>query len=214
MRLNKQAYYDSIDQNETETTPMTSEETPLIRSQPTMRRSHRWGLGLATLVALALLIPAVLNLAQYLPTELDIEIADAFDMPRTMSVLGHIKQARREAQTGGEWHARDHPEVVQKISQKHGTSHYMDVPDGCEATVMLVRHCEKGSVREHCDYMGFERSAYLSTLFGNHGERWPAPSYLFALSPDGRHNRRKMNFREIETLGPLANKTGVTIDDS
>jgi hypothetical protein len=63
--------------------------------------------------------------------------------------------------------------------------------------VVIIRHCEKGSIREHCSYPGFERSVYLATLFGDDGERWPAPSQIFALSP-GRH--KKMNFREMELV--------------
>ena len=85
--------------------------------------------------------------------------------------------------------------------------------ENCESTVLIVRHCEKGKVREHCDYLGFERSVYLATLFGdNYSQRWPAPSYIYALSPDGRKNKEKLNFREVETVGALAEKVNVTID--
>lgn len=85
--------------------------------------------------------------------------------------------------------------------------------EGCEATVVIVRHCEKAHIREHCAYIGYERSVYLATQFGDdHNERWPAPSYIFALAPGGRNNAHKMNFREIETAGPLAKKTGVKVN--
>jgi hypothetical protein len=87
-------------------------------------------------------------------------------------------------------------------------------PDGCEATVVIVRHCEKGSIREHCSYSGFERSVYLSTIFGNGDERWPAPSYIFALDAGSRHNAKKRVFREMETVLPLAVKTNITVDYS
>jgi len=83
-----------------------------------------------------------------------------------------------------------------------------------EHSLLLHSDCEKGNIREHCSYAGYERSVYLATLFGDKGERWPAPSYIFALRAGARHGRHKMNFREIETVGPLAEKLNVPIDDS
>jgi hypothetical protein len=74
--------------------------------------------------------------------------------------------------------------------------------------------CEKGNIREHCDYVGFERSVYLATLFGHGSERWPAPSFIFAQGPGNRHTRNKLNFRELETIGPLSKKLGVSVDYS
>lgn len=86
-------------------------------------------------------------------------------------------------------------------------------PEGCEGTVIILRHCDKGDVREHCDYLGFERSVYLSTLFGDDNrERWPAPSYIYALNPAHRRNPNKHNYREIETVLPMANKFGLSVD--
>jgi hypothetical protein len=103
---------------------------------------------------------------------------------------------------------------IHKAAAVAGATPSHPTPDGCEATVMIVRHCEKGQVTEHCAYVGFERSAYMATLFGNdHGERWPAPSYLFALAPSGRNKKTRMNFREIETVGPMAKKLGLTVND-
>ncbi|KAL7559106.1 hypothetical protein ACA910_017518 [Epithemia clementina (nom. ined.)] len=84
----------------------------------------------------------------------------------------------------------------------------------CESTIIILRHCEKGRIREHCAYVGYERSVYLSTLFGDGNERWPSPSYIFALGPGSRRSSRKMNFREIETVGPLREKVGIPVDDS
>ena len=77
-----------------------------------------------------------------------------------------------------------------------------------------MRHCEKANLREHCDYIGLERSVYLASLFGDGDERWPAPSYIFAEGPGGRHSANKRNYREIETVGPLSRKTGVQVDAS
>jgi hypothetical protein len=85
------------------------------------------------------------------------------------------------------------------------------IPKGCETTLVLMRHCEKHgpSVIDshgtaHCSYIGYERSSYITTLFGSDTRaRWPMPSHLFALIPDrGTH----MNYREYETLLPLSRK--------
>lgn len=165
----------------------------------------------------------------YMPTARERDVASAYDLPASLSTWNRIQKAQRLADISQSWHtnnsnndkkndnndnAEDHEDVVQKINKKNGKD-YVDVPDGCEATVMIVRHCEKGDIREHCDYLGFERSVYLAKQFGNsHEERWPAPSFIFAMSPGGRHNKHKMNYREIETVGPLAEKTGITVDDS
>lgn len=78
----------------------------------------------------------------------------------------------------------------------------------------VMRHCEKGNLKKHCDYIGLERSVYLASLFGDKDERWPTPALIFAESPDGRHSSHKRNYREIETAGPLSQKTGVDVDAS
>jgi hypothetical protein len=86
-------------------------------------------------------------------------------------------------------------------------------PEGCQATVVIIRHCEKGSVREHCNAIGFEREKYIATLFGNDAEaRWPAPTYLFATAPGDRNNDHVQNYREVETIQPLSDKIDVPID--
>jgi hypothetical protein len=86
----------------------------------------------------------------------------------------------------------------------------------CEATILLVRHCEKGFLKRHCDYIGLERSVYLATLFGDSPgpERWPTPAYIFAEGPGDRNHQSKRNYREIETVAPLSLKTGVPVDAS
>ena len=97
---------------------------------------------------------------------------------------------------------------------RSGLGDQTSAPDGCEATIVILRHCEKESIQEHCDFVGYERSVFLSTLFGDDQERWPAPSYIYAMGPGDRSNKNRMNFREIETVGPLSEKTGVLIDYS
>jgi hypothetical protein len=85
--------------------------------------------------------------------------------------------------------------------------------DGCLATIMLLRHCEAGAAREHCGYMGNLRSEYIATLFGKSADdRWPEPSYIYALAAGERHNEYVKNWREIETVVPLSEKVNVTID--
>ena len=91
---------------------------------------------------------------------------------------------------------------------------------GCEATVLIVRPCEKQKLmdsskssqsqsQEHCNNIGLQRSRYLATLFGNKTEeRWPSPSYLYALSSDMMDS---IVLRQIETLGPLSDKIKVPI---
>ncbi|KAG7370175.1 hypothetical protein IV203_027921 [Nitzschia inconspicua] len=79
---------------------------------------------------------------------------------------------------------------------------------GCEATIMLIRHCEKGSLKSHCSFMGYERSAYLSILFGD-DKRWPAPSQIYALNKGRTH---KLNYREVETVQGISDAVGVPIN--
>jgi hypothetical protein len=94
------------------------------------------------------------------------------------------------------------------------------VQSGCETTVVMVRHCEKMGVEtvdkdgnEHCNYIGYERAHFLPSLFGTPGDtngvRWPVPAALFALTPDRSDH---YNFREVETLIPLANQYGLEIE--
>lgn len=59
---------------------------------------------------------------------------------------------------------------------------------------------------------GFERAEYISTLFGHGDERWPAPSFIYALSPGDRNNDKIENWREVETVKPLSDKLNVPID--
>jgi hypothetical protein len=81
------------------------------------------------------------------------------------------------------------------------------VTEGCESSLIVVRHCDDlggGTTADdgsrHCSRLGYERVQYLTSLFGT---RWPYPSQLYALV-------KGFNARQIETLQPLSNKTGVT----
>lgn len=89
------------------------------------------------------------------------------------------------------------------------------VRPGCEATVILMRHCERYFARqdreknEYCGYLGLERAHYLATLFGD-GARWPAPSRLYAMDPI-RPGSDNMKFWQADTLEPLAEKIKVMV---
>ena len=86
-------------------------------------------------------------------------------------------------------------------------------PQNCEATIMLLRHCEKvgpsvldNKGNSHCSVMGWRRNQYLASLFGT---RWPLPTQLYAKSIDRDTHQ---NYRQVETLELVANKTGLSID--
>jgi hypothetical protein len=88
------------------------------------------------------------------------------------------------------------------VEQHH--NHHNDaetkVPLGSETNILA----------EQCAYNVYERSVYLSTLFGDEDShvstrsRYPLPSYIFAESHIARHSQHKMNFREVETVGRVA----------
>jgi hypothetical protein len=90
------------------------------------------------------------------------------------------------------------------------------IPVGCESTLLLFRHCKDlgGHVRyedgtSHCSYLGFQRSVYLATLFGNVSDtnaRWPLPSKLY-----GEWNQDGTNKRQYKILKPLSEKAQVPI---
>ena len=111
-----------------------------------------------------------------------------------------------------------HTKDVHKLLLGSSKHHLQDdiqisAPEGCEGTVLILRHCEKGGIREHCNYQGYERSVYLASLFGTEVDsRWPQPSYMFAETPGARRNPAKQNFREVETIMPLAEKFDLDVD--
>jgi hypothetical protein len=125
----------------------------------------------------------------YMPSEEEMSLAHENDVSILTGGLQQMRSAQFIADSSFLTGHKHHKKIFTEVRG--------DAPEGCEATVVIIRHCEKGSIREHCSYPGFERSVYLATLFGDDGERWPAPSQIFALSP-GRH--KKMNFREMELV--------------
>jgi hypothetical protein len=108
------------------------------------------------------------------------------------------------------------PEAVatKALNKLNDMSSSSSLMAGCESTLLILRHCEKEGPsvadkhgNQHCSYLGHERAHFLPTLFGP--ELWPSPSYLYAF-PDQRGHH--VNYREIETLAPLATKLGLEIN--
>lgn len=175
--------------------------------------SSRAGVALVLLLSLSMIL---LSAFIVIPSPDELELAREYNFLSTFDAVRKLRSAQLLADTSrlGMMDAVNLRKAMKKITEKGGTRGYVEPPpEGCEATILLMRHCEKGHVREHCSYMGFERSVYLSTLFGDDHERWPAPTFVFAEGPKDRNNKKKMNFREIETVGPLAEKAGVKVDD-
>ncbi len=97
------------------------------------------------------------------------------------------------------------------------------IPSGCETTVIILRHCEKDGPEtidedgnEHCNYVGYERAHFIPSLFATPGtntnhDKWPVPVALFALTSQRSDHS---NFREVETLTPLANKYGLQVESN
>lgn len=94
----------------------------------------------------------------------------------------------------------------------------------CTVTLLVMRHCEKdgplssdddvvpsseaGGVvmpDQHCSWLGFQRAQWLATQFGT---RWPPPYKLWALTS---HRKGHENYRQVETLSPLAVQSNITI---
>ena len=119
----------------------------------------------------------------------------------------HLAQQEHDEQVASLKAAAALKELNKRVNKQK-----LDIPTGCETTLILMRHCEKSGPHvedsqgnQHCSYLGLERAHYLATLFGSDA-RWPMPSHLFALIPDRKGHR---NFREYETLQPLSHKAAV-----
>lgn len=134
----------------------------------------------------------------------------------TIGVKGALAQGLADASMIKTTIRGSNPAVYLGKSQKQEDLELTKTPpNGCETTIMLIRHCEKGDLKSHCNYLGFERAAYLATLFGHEKERWPAPSAVYALKTGGRgHKNEKINYREVETVQYVAEKHGLSVDES
>jgi len=157
-----------------------------------------------------------------------------FAMVGVMAVWDAQQRARASEQNRVANAAAAARKQLNDAQQQHDrNSQHQSVSSGCEATLLLMRHCEKYGPyvtdeqgNEHCSYLGYERAKYLASLFGNNDDdddnhdkgatsnpklryRWPTPSHLFALSPD-RYDH--WNFREWETLQPLSKQIGLFIE--
>ncbi len=114
--------------------------------------------------------------------------------------------------------------IAERAFRKHLVDHSSlnkNLPYQCHAQIIIIRHCEKkGSIRGHCNRVGYERAEYIATFFSNNKDHDSeiedlnhihVPSYLFATSP-GHRNPHVKNYREIETLQPLSSILGVEIN--
>ena len=130
--------------------------------------------------------------------------------------------------------------AVQNLNTNFVTSSGDEIiPDSCETTLLVFRHCDKldtttdddGNVNHkyshdnnhddstlrnkhrnrYCSEIGYDRAQYITTLFGNtNTSRWPVPNYLWALSS---HRAKYENYREYETLLPLSQIISVPIQN-
>ena len=169
-----------------ETTPLRLEEAAMGREAALQKARFRRRLfgGFILILILSLMILALL-------------------------IIQHIRISKEGAP---EQIAANSLEELNKSTESSPSS----VSAGCEATILLSRHCEKegpsvvvDKKEQHCSYIGHERAHYLATKFGTAPGQWPVPSYLYALSATRGHHQ---NFREIETLLPLANQHSLEIN--
>mmetsp|Transcript_14577 Transcript_14577/g.21493 ORF Transcript_14577/g.21493 Transcript_14577/m.21493 type:complete len:313 (+) Transcript_14577:54-992(+) len=130
----------------------------------------------------------------------------------TITAYYHEIQKPKRLMLRYKWEADDALVLLNGLSDSENNT------VGCESTVLISRHCEDlgGHVRyedgtSHCSYLGFQRSLYLATLFGNSSSnanvRWPMPSKLY-----GMWNRDGTNKRQYEMLRPLSRNSGVPIE--
>lgn len=165
----------------------SSDDTPISRSN---RRKYRTYRTACTIGILAVCIVGAITVV-------------------LKSSSGHKKPLSSERQIA----------LLDEISEgETSTSSSAPLEGGCKSTLLLMRHCEKrgeetsdSQGNEHCSDVGYERAEYIPTLFGDQGERWPLPKKMYAMSK-GRPGVHHLNYREIETLSPLEEKSGVDIN--
>lgn len=204
--------YDSLAYSETEIGTTISDESRRLNGYPVTRehwlQQPRIKVWLAISVTLAILTVFLLTSGA-----LDSEWMDNMWQ---IGLKGALAQGMADASLIKTTIRGSNPAVYLGNSKKEEQLELTDSPpDGCETTIMLLRHCEKGNLKSHCNYAGFERAAFLATLFGNGKERWPAPHSIYALKTGGRGlKNQKVNYREVETVEYIAEKHGLDIDES
>jgi len=203
--------YSSISINAEEESPLMEEQNNSVAAaaaaSPSSRRAPRAVRFYVPVICFACLFLFVAS--TYIPSRGEMETARDYGV--SFFGIPQMRSAQFIADSSFLTGRKHKKKLLKKIRQRGSDKHYTEAPEGCEATVLIIRHCEKGHVREHCAYNGFERSVYLASLFGDEEERWPAPGFIYALKP---RRKKKLNFREMETVGPLAVKVGVTVDST
>jgi hypothetical protein len=127
--------------------------------------------------------------------------------------LGFLGMKAQQLPDASVVHASSVLKLIRSSKENDGKA-ALPPPNGCESTIMLICHCEKGNLKSRCNYNGYERSVYLLTQFGNDQlEWWPAPSKVYALQNSRQHGKKK-NYQEIETVNSVAFKFGLEVDES
>ena len=226
--------YQSVSLNVDASTPCQQEPSASIPTASGIGIGRRLILpltGAALLVAVSticILVGGILIIDRprlFLPSEYASRIQDNFaagvpilgswhNKIRAQSIAEEYRDTFLNVETDSHSRHSKHKKKGQVSGKKFGgdDGDEAKAPVGCEATILLLRHCEKESEYEHCNYVGYERAAFLPTLFGDGDERWPTPNYVFALNPGDRGTTWKKNFREVELILPLAEKANVTIN--
>jgi hypothetical protein len=108
----------------------------------------------------------------------DVFLVGRFGTVRKLSGIGHFwsespKKGRSSPREPWGWIFQNRAKMASFRMKHHrhddGQQHQKNetVPEGCESTIMLIRHCEKGNFKSHCNYVGHEQSVYLAGRFGN-----------------------------------------------
>lgn len=151
-----------------------------------------------------------------------------------MGVISGKSPSATTSASDGKENANDNLERTRKVrttiansARERLNSNLRHIPHKeCVVTVLIARHCndyglyardddEEGD--KHCSHMGYQRTIYFAQQFERSANivqkhrRWPTPSAMYALLPDFESQTGGINYRQIEMLLPLANKTNVGI---
>jgi len=118
------------------------EEDPLAPAAENVPAPRRISVSVGTtLCILGLLCVALIAALPNIPTEQEIEIARAYDLP----LLGSAKKIRKAQKLADSYRTSyldptpNFENVVKRVYHKHAAKHYAEPPEGCEATIIIVR---------------------------------------------------------------------------
>eukprot|EP00547_Thalassionema_nitzschioides_P011781 CAMPEP_0194258920 /NCGR_PEP_ID=MMETSP0158-20130606/42378_1 /TAXON_ID=33649 /ORGANISM="Thalassionema nitzschioides, Strain L26-B" /LENGTH=355 /DNA_ID=CAMNT_0038998505 /DNA_START=24 /DNA_END=1091 /DNA_ORIENTATION=- len=198
-------YYGSIKYNQSDASG-TKHDNALLAADPSSSRRHTFRCSVKVFLSTALILALLSIIGVSTSLDEDHWLFQAWEL----GYSGYSAQKIAHSSLIHKLSSSDDKlfELEQKRNSRHN-KHKTDiqtiVPDGCESTVMLIRHCEKRSLKSHCNFIGYERAAYLATIFGDGDTaKWPAPFKLYALGAARKHG--KVNYREVETVKGIADK--------